>query len=84
NAQYVKIGGSIIYATCSILPQENEEVVLDFLKNNPNFEPDFLSDIFAEHNITIDSLDSTDFFLTLYSSIHKTDGFFVARMRRVQ
>jgi 16S rRNA (cytosine967-C5)-methyltransferase len=34
----LKIGGKMVYATCSILPSENNEQVAEFLKNNPNFK----------------------------------------------
>jgi 16S rRNA (cytosine967-C5)-methyltransferase len=37
-AQMVKPGGKLIYATCSILPSENENQVAFFLKNNPGFK----------------------------------------------
>ena len=34
----LKIGGILVYATCSILPMENSNQVQRFLKNNPSFE----------------------------------------------
>lgn len=37
-AKILKSGGKMIYATCSILPSENQEQVQNFLKNNPDFE----------------------------------------------
>ena len=36
-SQLLKVSGIMIYATCSILPQENSDQVLKFLANNPNF-----------------------------------------------
>ncbi|WP_298367342.1 methyltransferase domain-containing protein [uncultured Lutibacter sp.] len=36
-SQLVKPGGKLVYATCSILPSENENQVKAFLKNNPDF-----------------------------------------------
>lgn len=36
-AQMVKPGGRLVYATCSIFPQENEKNVAEFLKNSPRF-----------------------------------------------
>lgn len=37
-SKLVKVNGKLVYATCSILPSENENQVKLFLKNNPNFE----------------------------------------------
>jgi 16S rRNA (cytosine967-C5)-methyltransferase len=37
-SQIVKDGGKMVYATCSVLPSENEEQVAKFLKNNPDFK----------------------------------------------
>lgn len=37
-AKIIKKGGKMVYATCSILPSENNEQVAHFLKNNPNFK----------------------------------------------
>ena len=37
-AKMVKIGGKLVYATCSILPSENENQVKAFLEKNPNFK----------------------------------------------
>jgi 16S rRNA (cytosine967-C5)-methyltransferase len=34
----LKVGGKMVYATCSILPSENENQVELFLQNNPNFK----------------------------------------------
>ncbi len=37
-SQLVKVGGKLVYATCSIFPSENEKQVHSFLKNHPEFE----------------------------------------------
>lgn len=46
-AQLVKIGGKMVYATCSILPSENEKQVQNFLKNHQEFELEKQQHIFA-------------------------------------
>lgn len=38
SSKYLKRGGVLVYSTCTINPDENEKVVLEFLKRNPNFE----------------------------------------------
>ncbi len=37
-SKWVKVGGKLVYATCSILPSENENQIKNFLHKNPNFE----------------------------------------------
>jgi 16S rRNA (cytosine967-C5)-methyltransferase len=37
-SKMLKVGGKMVYATCSILPSENNEQVEEFVKNNPNFK----------------------------------------------
>jgi len=37
-SKIVKVGGKMVYATCSILPSENQGQVATFLKNNPNYK----------------------------------------------
>ncbi|HIP47682.1 MAG TPA: methyltransferase domain-containing protein [Lutibacter sp.] len=37
-SQMLKVGGQLVYATCSILPSENEEQIKKFLANHPEFE----------------------------------------------
>ena len=72
-ANYVKIGGTIVYSTCTILQRENQDVVNAFLKENNNFvlEP-------FNHPVC----GQTDGMITLLPHLHKTDGFFIAKLRR--
>ncbi len=37
-SKYVKKGGSLYYSTCSIFERENDKIVGEFLKNNPEYE----------------------------------------------
>lgn len=70
-SKLVKPGGRLVYATCSLLPQENEEQVTAFLKDNPDFE--------------LQPLDSAlglgEPYMRLTPHRHKTDGFFAAVIR---
>ena len=73
-ATYVKPGGTLIYSTCTILPEENEQVTDAFLAEHP----DFSREIF-----TLPSpVGETDGQLTLWPQRHGTDGFYICRMRR--
>ena len=38
GAKYVKIGGCIVYSTCTVNKKENEEIISGFLSKNKNFE----------------------------------------------
>ena len=37
-SKYLKIGGELVYSTCSILEEENENIIKEFVKKNQNFE----------------------------------------------
>jgi 16S rRNA (cytosine967-C5)-methyltransferase len=82
-AAAVKPSGVLIYATCSVLPRENEDVIEQFLAAHPDFAPEPLAPVFAEHGIVIPMLSQTAHCVTLLPSVHGSDGFFLARMRRV-
>ena len=40
GAVLVRPGGRLVYSTCTFAPQENEQAVAEFLKRNPDFEPE--------------------------------------------
>ncbi|HLX55001.1 MAG TPA: RsmB/NOP family class I SAM-dependent RNA methyltransferase [Aquella sp.] len=77
-SRLLKVGGMMVYATCSILKEENEDIVKQFLLDNPNFE-------LVPANTVLDNPDlvSADGFLHLLPHKHNTDGFFAALMQRV-
>ena len=77
-AGYVKHGGVLVYSTCTLNPDENENNIKKFLEEFPEFAPcDF--EIPSENG---QALGSTDGMLTLFPHINKTDGFFIAKMIR--
>ncbi|MFP4527754.1 MAG: RsmB/NOP family class I SAM-dependent RNA methyltransferase [Candidatus Kapaibacterium sp.] len=79
-SNFVRPGGALVYATCSIMPQENEEVVINFLKNHQEFRPTPIAPHLERFGIRADGLGEDDHMLRLSPDKHNTDGFFVARM----
>ncbi|MCK4251052.1 16S rRNA (cytosine(967)-C(5))-methyltransferase RsmB [candidate division WOR-3 bacterium] len=73
-AKFLKVGGSLIYSTCSILPQENEEVVDLFLSNYPNFVVEPASN-FTPVGET---------YLKVIPGDYSTDGIFAARLKKTE
>lgn len=76
--QLVRSGGRLVYATCSVLPEENENQVIEFLENNPDFEQLNVGEILAAQKIPLDTGAS----LQMNTAQHHTDGFFAAVMQR--
>ena len=74
----VKPGGRLVYSTCSILPEENQEIVGKFLESHPDFRLLDASEIMKSQHIDLD----TGKYLELRPDIHGTDGFFAAAMER--
>ncbi len=71
-ATHLKKGGSIIYSTCSILPQENEEIIEQFLKQHKDFE--------LEPAKGFTPIGDT--YLKILPGEYYTDGLFAARMKK--
>jgi 16S rRNA (cytosine967-C5)-methyltransferase len=80
SAGYLKPGGVLVYSTCTILPAENGDVVSAFLASHPEFEPvDFT---FPAKDGTVSDIVSEGGMVTLLPDANRTDGFFIARLRR--
>lgn len=80
SAGYLKPGGVLVYSTCTILPAEDQAVVTAFLAAHPEFEPfDFT---FPAKDGTISDIVSEGGMVTLLPDENRTDGFFIARLRR--
>lgn len=77
-ASYVKEGGILLYSTCTINRQENEEMVQWICKNFP-FQPEDMGDFLPE-NIADESIKAG--WLQLLPGVHDSDGFFFARLRK--
>ena len=77
-ARLVKPGGRLVYATCSILQEENEAIVDAFQRGAPEFKPLSCAGLLAAQKITLD----TGEWLRLWPHVHATDGFFAAAFER--
>lgn len=73
-SKLTKAGGRLIYATCSLLQDENEAIVEAFMQANPDFTLVPANEILAHHHIALD----TGEYLKLLPHLHGTDGFFAA------
>ena len=79
-SKLLKPGGRLVYATCSFLPEENQQVIQHFLAENAGFALLDCAGILAQQNIPLD----TGSFLQLSPRTHGTDGFFAAAIERVK
>lgn len=75
SAKYLRTGGTLIYSTCTLNDAENTNIVKEFLSGNPDF---------SAEDFEIGALKSECGTLTLYPHIHKTDGFFIAKIRKIK
>lgn len=73
-ARLVKPGGRLVYATCSILRDENDAVTDDFQRRNPEFRPLSCAELLAAQRIALDTGER----LRLLPHLHGTDGFYAA------
>ena len=55
SSSYVKPGGTLVYSTCTINPEENEKVIDEFLKRNKGFE-------MVERTLLLPNVNGTDGF----------------------
>ena len=81
-SRLVKSGGRLVYATCSVLPSENEDIARAFAAANPDFKLLPAQTVLNDLGIAnADTLCHNDF-LRLWPHTHHTDGFFAAVWQR--
>ncbi len=71
---YVKTGGILMFSTCSVLPEEDEEQVSFFLRNHPEFVLD---------PVNAEGFSCENGMMRSWTHLNGNDGFFAARMRRL-
>ncbi len=76
--RYVKPQGTLVYSTCTVRREENEEIVQWFLENYP-FEPEDIRGFLG--NVPESGTEGNGC-LQLLPGVHETDGFFIARFVR--
>ncbi len=85
-ARLLKPGGRLVYATCSLLPQENEAIAQAFTAEAAEFEPLRIADVLVSLKVDAAGLTSGGEgggdYLRLWPHRHQTDGFFAAAWQR--
>ncbi len=84
-SKFVKVGGKLIYVTCSVFDSENDSQISDFLSSNStfkliNYQTQWKYD---ENNIPKNAKSHNEDTLLLSPMTHNTDGFFVAILERL-
>ncbi|QNK65338.1 RsmB/NOP family class I SAM-dependent RNA methyltransferase [Variovorax sp. PAMC26660] len=86
-ARLVKSGGRLVYATCSVLPEENEAIAEAFAAANPDFEPQDAAELLQ--GLKVEGFEALCAggadgrrYLRLWPHRHSTDGFFAAVWNR--
>ncbi len=78
-SRLLKKGGRLVYATCSILPEENQHIVQAFLASHPGFKLLPAGEVLQQQKIPMEMGD----YLELRPNLHATDGFFAAVLERI-
>jgi 16S rRNA (cytosine967-C5)-methyltransferase len=86
-SRLLKSGGRLVYATCSVLPQENEAIAGAFSAANPDFEALSAGEVLA--GLKVENVaglcsggEDSQAYLRLWPHRHHTDGFFAAIWQR--
>lgn len=80
NSHYVKLHGTLVYATCSLMEKENQEVVERFLSTHPEFTLEQPTTALQKYNLA--TVSTSDYFQLLPHRTN-TDGFFAAVLKKI-
>ena len=81
-ARLVKPGGRLVYATCSLLHEENEDIVNAFLAAHEEFYRLPCNDLLRQQGIALEMDENAGEDLRLFPHLHGTDGFYAAVLER--
>jgi 16S rRNA (cytosine967-C5)-methyltransferase len=81
-ARLLKPGGRLVYATCSLLARENQQVVEEFVAANPGYRVVPASGVLASQSIVVDHWQRFAPYFVMLPHLHATDGFFAAVIER--
>lgn len=77
SSNYLKIGGELVYSTCSLNPDENEKIIEKFLSEHNDFESVKVLPELKRYNGETD-------YVTLMPHIYGCDGFFISKIKRIR
>jgi len=85
-SKLLKPGGRIVYATCSMLHQENQAVVEAFLAAHPEFKLLNATEVLSKQGVTLPEWQKERFgdYFVMLPGVHDTDGFFAAALEKAK
>ena len=76
-SNYLMVGGKIVYSTCSLEKEENEDVVNDFLTERKDFK------LVVSNSLLPDNWITSNGFMFAFPNNTKTDGLFAAVLQKI-